>query len=401
MKFTELDLKPDILKALDSMKFHDLTPIQEATFPHVLAGKDLLARAETGSGKTSACAIPLMQTIDEEKNAVQALILVPTRELALQYVGEIALIAKFSPVEPFAVYGGADIDIQKAKINHHLHVLVATPGRLIDLLRNSNLSLRHIRTVVLDEADEMLKMGFIDDVEFIMSCIIQEHQTLFFSATMPPAVNHLVERYLKDPASIALNTEDIAPSSLQHTFQYIGQGHRLAKLEEYLREQDIRQAIIFSNSRHGGDKLLGRLRKNFDSVDYIHGGIDQSRRTSIFNRFKRKEIKLMVATDIARRGLDFTHVSHVINFDFPQSHEIYTHRTGRTGRMGRLGTALTLVTDRDLGQLKDMLRVNRIDAPQWLGHEPDLKKAGKRHQRHRGGGRGQSRRRPSGQRQRR
>lgn len=397
MKFTELNLKPDILKALESMKFHYLTPIQEATFPHVLAGKDLLARAETGSGKTSACAIPLMQNIDEEHNAVQALILVPTRELALQYVSEIAQIAKFSPVEPFAVYGGADIDIQKAKINHHLHVLVATPGRLIDLLRNSDLSLRHIRTVVLDEADEMLKMGFIDDVEFIMSCIIQKHQTLFFSATMPMAVNHLVKRYLKDPASIALNTEDIAPSSLEHTFQYIGQGHRLAKLEGYLQDQKIRQAIIFSNSRHGGDKLLGRLRKKFDSVDYIHGGIEQSRRTSIFNRFKKKDIKLMVATDIASRGLDFSHVSHVINFDFPQSHEIYTHRTGRTGRMGRVGTALTLVTDHDLRQLKDMLHVNRIESPQWLGYEPDLKKVGKHHQRQRGD-RSQGRRRPAGRR---
>ncbi len=371
MKFDEIELKPEVRKALAEMKYTDLTPVQELTFPHVLAGKDVLARAETGSGKTSACGIPLIQNIDPENDRIQALICVPTRELALQYVDEIARIAKHCKIMPFAVFGGMPIDIQKAKLNHGVHVLVATPGRLIDLLYNSELSLSGVKTVVLDEADEMLKMGFIDDVNFIMSCLIQEHQTLFFSATMPPAITHLVNQYLKDPVLVELNKDQIAPSSLEHYFDYVSHNQRLERMEAYLDNNDVVQAIIFCNSRTGGEKLLGKLKKKFDSVEFIHGGIDQARRTSIYNRFKRKEIKFMVATDIASRGLDFSHVTHVINYDFPRYHEIYTHRTGRTGRMGRTGKALTYITEREKRTLRDMLKVNHIE-PKWLDKEPDL-----------------------------
>ena len=376
MRFDELDLSPEVQKALREMGYTDLTPVQEKTFSHIHEGKDLLARAETGSGKTSACAVPLMNAIDPELNAVQVLILVPTRELALQYVDEFARVAKHSRVAPFAVFGGMPMDIQLTKLNHEVHVLVATPGRLIDLLCNSTLVLSSVKTVVLDEADEMLKMGFIDDVNFIMSCILNRHQTLFFSATMPPQIKHLVETYLKDPVWVELNVERLAPESLNHHFLYIGRGDRLRRLQEYLHDETIVQAIIFCNSRIGGEKLHGRLRKSFDSIDFIHGGIEQSRRTSIYNRFKRKKITLMVATDIASRGLDFSHVTHVINYDFPRSHELYTHRTGRTGRMGRKGIAVSLVTDHDLGSVKDVLRINRLQAT-WHGKEPDLKKLGR------------------------
>ena len=180
MQFTELNLAPYILRALDEMGYEDMTPIQEQTIPHIIAGKDVMGLAETGSGKTGACAIPLIQATDDSLNAIQALILVPTRELALQYVQEVDEIAKHSGVVPFAIYGGFDMDIQKAKINHGVHVLVATPGRLIDFIWNHSLDLTHVKTVVLDEADEMLKMGFIEDVDFILSCIMQEHQTLLF-----------------------------------------------------------------------------------------------------------------------------------------------------------------------------------------------------------------------------
>ena len=380
-RFDELELKPELLSALVKMDYETLTPVQEATFEPVMAGRDLLAKAETGSGKTSACAVPVVQKVDVECNTIQTLILVPTRELALQYVDEIDKVSTDLPVNPFAIFGGSDMSIQKSKLAHGVHILVATPGRLIDLLYNSDLSLKDVNTVVLDEADEMLKMGFIEDVDFIMSCMIQEHQTLFFSATMPKEVLHLTERYLKDPLTVDLNKEKAAPSSLTHTFTFLKNHHdHFHSLVKYLKDQDIVQAIIFSNSRHGGDKLFKHLAKEFNSVEFIHGGMEQGRRTSIFNRFKRKEIKYMVATDVAGRGLDFTHVSHVVNYEFPRNIESYTHRTGRTGRMGRKGVAMTFVTVRDFGGYKRLMRLNKI-APEWLGEEPEMKRPAKRKKR--------------------
>jgi len=374
MKFSELKIRPQIQVGLEDMGYAELTPVQEQTFPHILTGRDLMARAETGSGKTSACGIPLVQAVDESLTAIQALILVPTRELALQYVQELAGIARKTQVAPFAVYGGFSMDIQKAKLEHGVHILVATPGRLIDLLHRSTLSLSKVRTFVLDEADEMLKMGFIDDVEFIFSCMIHKHQTLLFAATMPGQVKQLARKYLNDPVMIELNIDQIAPQNLQHTFMQVYPGKRLETLLEYLQREKPTQAIIFCNSRRNCERLFGLLRGKIKSVQVIHGGLEQAKRTSLFNRFRKKSIELMVATDVASRGLDFSHVSHVINYDFPTSSDAYTHRTGRTARMGRKGVAVTFFTRRDMSDLKTLIKTNRIE-PIWLGPKPDLSKA--------------------------
>jgi ATP-dependent RNA helicase DeaD len=377
MKFSELDLKPEILKALTDMGYQDLTPIQEKTFSHIMNGKDLLGRAETGSGKTAACGIPLVQMIDPSLNAIQVLILVPTRELALQYVEEIDNISTLTDVVPFAIFGGFSMEIQKAKLRDKVHILVATPGRLIDLLYHStSIDLSRVRTLVLDEADEMLKMGFIEDIEWIMSCLVHEHQTLFFAATMPEEIDRLIRTYLREPVRVELNKEHVAPQSLVHHFQYTGRRDRLHALIEYLKTETISQAIIFCNSRHHGEKLIKELEGKFKSIAYIHGGLEQSRRTSIFERFRRNEITFMVATDIASRGLDFSHVSHVINYDYPYRQESYTHRTGRTGRMGRSGIAMTFVADPELRELKSLFKMNRID-PVWLGTIPNLQAVSK------------------------
>jgi ATP-dependent RNA helicase DeaD len=376
MQFSELDLKPEILKAVSNMGYEGLTPIQEQTFSPILAGRDLLARAETGSGKTAACGIPLVQMIDPSLNAIQALIVVPTRELALQYVDEIDRISKSTGVVPFAIFGGFSMEIQRAKLDDRVHILVATPGRLIDFLYNTNsIDLSRVRTLVLDEADEMLKMGFIEDVEFIMSCLVHEHQTLFFAATMPEKIDRLVRTYLKDPVRVELNKKQVAPESLIHHFQYTKRGGRLKALVEYLNSEKISQAIIFCNSRHRGEKLTRALKDKFKSIGYIHGGLEQSKRTSIVKRFRQNEIALMVATDVAGRGLDFSHVSHVINYDYPSALETYTHRTGRTGRMGRSGIAMTFVTDQELKALKPLFERNRIE-PRWHGHVPNLQAVG-------------------------
>ena len=397
MKFTELDIKPEILRGLKDMGYVDLTPVQEVTFPLVLANRDIIARAETGSGKTAACAIPLVQSIDISLNEVQALILVPTRELALQYVSAISDIAKHTKVAPFAVYGGFPITIQTSKLAHGVHILVATPGRLIDLLYHSPLSLSEVRTFVLDEADEMLNMGFVTDIEFVLSCLIHEHQTLLFSATMPNAIKHMAKKYLKDPLTIELNADKVAPSSLIHCFKQIDRQSHFESLVESIEKEDPAQAIIFCNSRLNAIKLSDKLKGKFKSVDMIHGGQEQSRRTSLFNRFRANKVKIMVATDIASRGLDFSHTTLVINYDFPRGKEAYTHRTGRTARMGRKGTALTFYSRGDLHDLKELLRRNRIK-PQWLGKEPDLENtkkrpAGKYRPKH---GKRPNRQRPSG-----
>ena len=372
MKFTDLDLKPKILAALRDMQYVDLTPVQEKTFPHILAGRDIIAKAETGSGKTAACAIPIVQMVDTSLKAVQALILVPTRELALQYVGEISNIARRTNIAPSAVYGGFPIQIQTAKLNHGVEILVATPGRLIDLLRNTKLSLSNVRTFVLDEADEMLNMGFISDVEFIINCLIHEHQTLLFSATMPKEISKLARKYLKNPLTVDLSRDQTAPQNLQHHFMQVNNKNRLESLLKYMNKTRPKQAIIFCNSRIGAEKLHSHLKKKLSSTEIIHGGLDQSRRTSLFNRFRKMEIKIMVATALASRGLDFTHATHFINYDFPADPEAYTHRTGRTARMGRKGIALTLFAKRDLRNLKTIIKANRIQ-PIWKGTEPDLK----------------------------
>lgn len=370
MLFTELDLQPDILTALDKMGYDNMTPIQERAIPPILAGQDVLGLAETGSGKTGACGIPVVQRTNPELNAIQALVLVPTRELAMQFVREIDLIARDTDIVPFAIVGGVSMAIQKIKLRHKVDILVATPGRLIDFIWNTDLDLTQVRTVVLDEADEMLKMGFIEDVDFIMSCMVHEHQTLLFSATMPKEIDRLAKAYLKTPLRIELNKTQKAPQSLQHHFQYTGR-NRLSTLIDYLKQGDIQQSIIFCNTRHRAAQLFNDLRQTFKSLEFMHGGLDQDRRTLIFTQFRRKQIRLMIATDVAARGLDFTHVSHVINYDAPPSHEAYTHRTGRAGRMGRIGIALTLVTEQDLKGLHRLLRVNRIE-PVWHGRVPKL-----------------------------
>lgn len=386
VKFNDLDLKPGILKALKKKGYEDLTPIQEQTFPHVLSGRDLIALAETGSGKTAACAIPVVQSVDPALKEVQALVLVPTRELALQYVDEIAWIAKETHVEAFAVYGGFSMEIQKGKLEHGVQILVATPGRLIDLLYNSPLRLAEVRYFVLDEADEMLNQGFLPDIEFVFSCMIHEHHTMLFSATMPGEIKQLSKKYLDDPVLIELIADQKAPQSLIHVFCEVKPHDRLEKLKELIDSEKPDQAIVFCSSRNSCEKLYDQLKKKVKSVEQIHGGMDQGKRTSLFRRFKKLDIRFLVATDIAARGLDFSHTTHIFNFDLPHSSEGYTHRTGRTARMGREGKAITFVTARDLRKLRTILRDNRID-PDWIGDVPNLDKVGGGKKKSYGGGR--------------
>ena len=369
IKFCELGLPPNILRAIENMGYKEMTPIQEATYPVIMSGMDLCALAETGSGKTAACAVPLIQKIDTVKNAIQGLIIVPTRELCIQYVDEIAKAAAWSDVVLFAVFGGFSKEIQIAKIKHGAHILVATPGRLIDLLYDGVVSLSNVKCVILDEADELLQEGFIEDIEFIMSCMINKHQTLLFAATMDDNITKLSQDYLKDPRYISLIKKRAAPISIEHYFTYLHPNRKGAELTKYLEGEDVSQAIIFCNARHKVDNLFRDIRKRYKGIEYIHAGLSQDKRSSIFRKFKTKKLRYLIATDVAGRGLDFTHVSHVVNWDLPDNGTQYTHRTGRSGRMGRKGRAFTLVTRSDLPKLREIIRTKKI-TPRWIGKNP-------------------------------
>ncbi len=373
MRFIDINLRPEIHQALADIGYQDLSPIQEQTFLPIIERRDIVALAQTGSGKTGACGVPLAQLIDEELKAVQVLVLVPTRELALQYHSELCTITRYTGITPIIAYGGVPIDAQLKSIREGGQILVATPGRLIDILHTGVLNFRSIEALVLDEADEMLTMGFLEDVEFIMSCIVCPHQTLLFSATMPSDLANIIAKFLKDPLRIQLNLDSIAPDSLEHHFHYVNsQAEREDHLFAFLGNRQLfRQVLVFCNSRFKGEHLYKRMRKVIRHSEYLHGGMDQNVRSVLFNEFKRGELPVLLATDVAGRGLDFSNVSHVINFDFPRSEVDYTHRTGRAGRMGRKGVALSYVLDEDIRTLQRTLSLNRIE-PLWIGTPPDL-----------------------------
>jgi ATP-dependent RNA helicase DeaD len=369
MKFSELNIPSNILAALEKIGYEEMTPIQEATYPIIAEGHDLCALAETGSGKTAACVIPLIQKVDPKLNAIQGLVVVPTRELCIQYVTEFQQIARNTNVVPFAVYGGFDKSIEIAKLKHEVHILVATPGRLLDYLYSGIISFKHVKCAVLDEADELLKVGFLEDIEFIMSCILHKHQTLLFSATMPDDIKKLAHDCLSDPRHISLITKIATPESIEHYFAYHHPKDKMAEFFKYLKTEDVKQVLIFGNARHVVDKLFSSIRKEFEDVGYIHAGLSQDKRTSVFRQFKNMKIRYLVASDVAGRGLDFSHVSHVVNWNMPRGKELYTHRTGRTGRMGKKGKALTFVTKHELSDLRELIHKNNI-SPIWIGEDP-------------------------------
>lgn len=368
-KFSQIGLPKELLKSIEKMGYEEMTPIQEATYTTVMAGRDLCALAETGSGKTAACAIPLVQQVDIHENVIQGLVIVPTRELCIQYVGEIDKIGGGLGVVPFAVFGGFDKKIQIAKLRHEVHVLVATPGRLIDLLYDGEVSLSKVKCVVLDEADELLREGFLEDIEFIMSCMLQDHQTLLFAATMDEEITKLTHNYLRDPVYLSLIKKRAAPASIEHYFAYVHPNHKKEEMVKYLSREDVSQGIIFCNARYKVDKLFHDMRKELKDIDYIHAGLSQDKRSSLFRQFKKKQLRYLIATDVAGRGLDFTHVTHVVNWDFPDNGTQYTHRTGRSGRMGRSGRAFTLVTKGDLPRLRELVRKKKV-TPRWIGKDP-------------------------------
>lgn len=367
--FADFGLDPLILSAIEKMGFKDPLPIQAETIPLIKQKRDVIALAQTGSGKTAACAIPICDRVDVNGVHVQALIVVPTRELALQYATEAQKIGKERGVKSFALYGGEDAAMQMSKLKHGVHVLVATPGRLIDFIYSRSIDLSHVDTLILDEADEMLGMGFYDDLEFIIQCLVHEHQTLLFSATMPKEIRKIAKHHMKDPLEITLTTQEASPESIEHLFVYCRHDRRDELLTKLIAEMKPTQGIIFCQSRHQCEHVCKTLKRHVEGVEYLHAGLGQDVRTTITGKFRSGRLRFLVATDVAARGLDISGITHVFIYHLSDDPNIYVHRAGRTGRRERAGTVVSFVTQRELSLIEPiLLRIKR--PPVWIGPPP-------------------------------
>ena len=357
LSFKNLGLSEARVSQLEKLGFTAPTAIQMQAIPELLAGRDVVGQAQTGTGKTAAFSLPILERIDFNKPAVQALILTPTRELALQVSNAIRDFSGDRRLGILAVYGGSAIDRQIRSLQRGVQIVVGTPGRIIDLLDRGNLKLDQLTWLVLDEADEMLSMGFIDDVEKILSQAPSERQTAFFSATMEPSIRQLVSKFLREPVNVSIKQQKATPKQIEQHVYMVPRGWTKAKaLQPILELEDPESAIIFVRTRRAAAELTSELQAAGHSVDEYHGDLNQAQRERLLSRFRQQQVRWIVATDIAARGLDVDHLTHVINYDLPDSVESYVHRIGRTGRAGKAGTAISLVQPFDRRKLQQIER---------------------------------------------
>jgi len=350
--FEDLPLSVEVMKGVEELGFNSLFPIQAEAIIPLLEGKDVIGQAQTGTGKTAAFGIPMLERLNHRVNSVQGLILEPTRELAIQVADHINQLGKYSKLRVLPVYGGEAIQRQIHALKRGSHIVVGTPGRTIDLIKRGNLRLASVKVVVLDEADRMLDMGFIDDVEYILSKVPFNRQTSLFSATIDQMVMRLCNRYMKDPEEILVSKDEIALTQIDQYYVIVNHSSKFENLRNILDEHHIERAIIFCKTRRGADRLARNLSMRGYSAEPFHAGFTQSQRKSVMNAFRRRKIKLLVATDVAARGLDIRGITHIINYDIPMDPLTYFHRIGRTARMGREGTAITLVGYGEMTELR-------------------------------------------------
>lgn len=355
LEFKELKLNSQILKAVEEMGFEKATPIQEQAIPIALQGKDVIGQAQTGTGKTAAFAIPFLQLVDQEPN-IQVLVLTPTRELCIQIAEEVGKIGKYMKLKALPIYGGQDINRQIRALKGRPQIIIATPGRLMDHMNRKTIRLNNLKMVVLDEADEMLNMGFLEDIEQILSACPSERQTLMFSATMKREIESIANRFMQKPEIVKVKTQELTVPLIQQDFYEVPEKQKLEALCRLLDTQSPELALIFGRTKRRVDELSDALQKRGYLAEGIHGDLSQRQRDTVMGKFRNGEIEILVATDVAARGLDITGVSHVYNFDIPQDVDSYVHRIGRTGRAGQQGLAITFVEPREFGQLRNIER---------------------------------------------
>lgn len=363
MQFKDLNIIPDIIKALEKESYLIPTPIQEEAIPVILSGRDLLGCAQTGTGKTAAFAIPTIQLLREEKEShgakqnIRALIVTPTRELALQIYESFNTYGKFTDLKCCVVFGGVSQKPQEEKLKQRVDILVATPGRLLALIDQKIVNIDHIKILILDEADRMLDMGFIHDVKKIIARTPLKKQTLLFSATMPPDIAKLAGTILKAPAKIEITPVSSTVDTIGQYVYFVDKSNKKDLLLHVLKDNNIVSALVFTRTKHGADRLNKQLLRNNVIAQAIHGDKSQGARQSALNNFKNKSLRILIATDIAARGIDIDELTHVINYDLPDIPETYVHRIGRTGRAGLGGTAISFCDYDEKGQLNDIERL--------------------------------------------
>jgi ATP-dependent RNA helicase DeaD len=355
--FTDLPLSAETMKGIKELGFDSLFPIQAQAIIPLLEGKDVVGQAQTGTGKTAAFGVPMIERLNHEARHVQGLVLVPTRELAVQVADHISRFAKYTKLRVLPVYGGEPIERQVRALRNGVQIVVGTPGRVIDLLDRRILDFSSVKVVVLDEADRMLDMGFVDDIELILRRAPSERQTSLFSATIDASVRSICGRYLKDPEMIFVSKDEIALTQMSQYYLVVNPRNKFETLCSILDENHIGRAIVFCNRRTDTGILADELRDNGYDAKALHAGFTQSQRDFVINSFRRGELKLLVATDVAARGLDIQGVTHIVNYDVPMEALVYFHRIGRTARMGGEGTAITLV---GYGEMTDFNNIKAL-----------------------------------------
>ncbi|MDQ0114862.1 DEAD/DEAH box helicase [Paenibacillus harenae] len=360
MTFNDLNLSPAILKALSKENYTAPTPIQEQSIPAVLAGRDLLGCAQTGTGKTAAFSLPIIQLLSEQKTIpntgrrIRSLILTPTRELAIQIADNIKAYSQYTDIRCSAIVGGVSQKVQERALNQGADIIIATPGRLIDLINQKRIDLQHVQILVLDEADRMLDMGFIHDVKRIIAKMPSKRQTLFFSATMPPEISKMIKSILVNPVKVEITPVSSTVDRIEQSIYLLENGKKQALLNDLLQDKTIASALVFTRTKRGADRVTRDLTKAGITAQAIHGNKSQNDRQHALRNFKNGATRVLVATDIAARGIDVDELSHVFNFNLPEIPETYVHRIGRTGRAGNSGIAISFCEVEELSNLKDI-----------------------------------------------
>ncbi len=360
LPFAELGLSPDLLKAVARMGYEEASPIQSEAIPILMQGGDVVGQSQTGSGKTAAFALPLIERVDPAMRAPQGLILCPTRELAVQVAEEVAKLAQFKRgIRELPIYGGAAYDRQLRGLREGAQIIIGTPGRFIDHLDRKSLLLDQVKTVVLDECDRMLDMGFREEIERILEATPPERQTVFFSATLPPQIQHMIKRFAREPRYVQITAQSVDAPNIAQSYYEVGRGSKIEVLCRLIDLQDIRYAIVFCSTKMMVDELTEHLGARGYAADKLHGDMAQTMRERVMRRFREKRVEFLVATDVAARGLDVESVEVVFNFDLPNDPEDYVHRIGRTGRAGRAGRAITFTYGREIYKMQQIMRFTK------------------------------------------